>query len=33
MTIVRSTLFNLFFFTATFIIALVPGLLVRLRRT
>jgi 1-acyl-sn-glycerol-3-phosphate acyltransferase len=30
MTIVRSTLFNVFFFTMTFIIALVPGMFVRL---
>jgi 1-acyl-sn-glycerol-3-phosphate acyltransferase len=30
MTIVRSTLFNVFFFTMTFIIALVPGVIVRL---
>jgi 1-acyl-sn-glycerol-3-phosphate acyltransferase len=30
MTILRSTLFNVFFFAATFIIALVPGMFVRL---
>jgi len=29
MTILRSTLFNVFFFTVTFLIALVPGMIVR----
>ena len=30
MTILRSIVFNIFFFTATFVIALVPGVIVRL---